>query len=748
MIESGIKVFGNPSKIVNRYQNSVNSDGNPKQEKEKIGANIALNRIIPTNSRYYTPEHVIPGTLLRADFMCSSNNQPYVIIECKHFERKIEKIRSNTASDVYLESLDAIGQALNYANLMPTKLDKVMLVALITDFRKFENNQYLLNNYMKTPSKLSEDELSSGLFPRSNADAMMSKYGIYVLNFIAEFDDEKYVIDTKTECYSLPQIFRCELDKHQNHIIRAKNADVIHTASLDPTKVRNMRDLSTPFTSSKKALMVDIAKSTVLPGFTKNDDYYFAKCTNNKTFCYVESETIIHTNKTERIIISTNSALIDGQNSIDAVNNIRLGVEEAFNIGDEKDAYTQENVKRCESIMSVVLRDKNISKHLSNEADKRGFVDYINDLKIKIDVIPVSSNEEAYNLCRSKNNSFQVSEIDRLQLEHNEDISTLDYRMREAANISLYFAKNFNFASSEGTNEKKIMFGDLVATSAAMKSIEKVDMTAEGYEEQLFTIADSTMSHAEKDKKKYKALFEKSIVNVDSKRTLGDDEQEELKNLERKIESMKKEMKEIAKNKQGIEKMLDPDKPNEHLVGSIQTMNSTLDRYEIELEELMYQHRSFFSSETVVTNFQELMFAAKVFSQSRQVVEDRWDSINKDELPLSKQDKLVHFTVVSVLHNLWSDDETREHLLGLDKMSYEDVIALVPSDEYIYSVLTTLIYNLIAVSASLQTSLTYIRNTHNKNTVDSQFTSHVTGKQYSQAQLRALIMSRNAIENP
>jgi len=199
--------------------------------------------------------------------------------------------------------------------------------------------------------------------------------------------------------------------------IKTKNTLMMVTKS-SPEGIKNIRNRISMTNSDKKNLVTSILSSLITAYHNNANKKQFIHGSKHKVFVYIKANTIRIKNLLKNIIlVSTEGAMVDGQNSADA---IRIILNTIDRIGNEK--LTTKNSEKLErDIGKLIVKNKII-----NNLELASFVSFIDGIDFKIEVIETTKREEAIRIAIAQNTSVEVDKEYREMSSIQEEIVTLN----------------------------------------------------------------------------------------------------------------------------------------------------------------------------------------------------------------------------------------------------------------------------------------------------------------------------------
>jgi hypothetical protein len=184
-----------------------------------------------------------------------------------------------------------------------------------------------------------------------------------------------------------------------------------------PEGIRNIRN-NISISNIKKRTLVKSILSSLLEAYHNNKNKkQFINGSKHKVFVYIAGNTIREKNPLKNVIIvSTEGAMVDGQNSTDA---IRIILKAINRVKTEK--LTKLNSECLEREIRNTLKKNKIIINLELDS----FVSFINSLDFKIEVVETDNRDEAIKIALAQNTSVEVEKSYIEMSNYQEEISAV-----------------------------------------------------------------------------------------------------------------------------------------------------------------------------------------------------------------------------------------------------------------------------------------------------------------------------------
>lgn len=439
-----IKDFTGNEILIHDTNNKINYYENLSRE---IFIQTMMSHYVRESNMPYSKETLCENQK-RADLTFKFANTIAHCIEFKVITSKMAKSTLNTKIEQAKEQIE--GKYLRANN--KTGFATVVLM----DIERVCLNPELINLFLNYPHDLNN----------LDSDSVIEKFGLYI---------ETYSYDSKNghrgESSSyLPKI--CFYSKQEIGYDTINKCKVINSLILPSNSgvngVKNVRDIKNPYINKAKAKQVISIFETILNAFTdgRKDELYL----NGQQKCFITvgtANSIVYEDiSKERCIVSTNAALVDGQNSIDSVRQILSVLEDK--IHDKGDKLTRAIKLRSQEIM----RKSNGTFNINVEQDINNLIHFIKqELYYGISILTAENENKAFEYAKNRNQSIQVSDNELKLAPLTYYINMFNYYMQDEHNVIMTNPQRITTGLREQNIESSTNVLDHFAYYNAYKSI-------------------------------------------------------------------------------------------------------------------------------------------------------------------------------------------------------------------------------------------------------------------------------------
>lgn len=282
----------------------------------------------------------------------------------------------------------------------------------------------------------------------------LKKYGLYIEKRNTSLEEVEQQITTEKKGFVIPEIVKLKEIKNEHGIVKyysdVSDAAIIPTSSAYPESLKNIRDVI-PFLEgdTKKKSLTEKIMTTILEALNirhdKNDDSYSAEydkilvsiygrikelfSINNKTTVISNDKNKLDINGFDDkgktvVVLSDSIALVDGQNSIDALGEISSMISAYLETLKDKDYdHKYESNPVYKKIIKAIEKSDMLSSSIigidQQIKEVRMIRDAINNHLIQIDLKLISESYEQSmdKIIESKNFSISISGTDNKLFE-------------------------------------------------------------------------------------------------------------------------------------------------------------------------------------------------------------------------------------------------------------------------------------------------------------------------------------------
>lgn len=396
--------------------------------------NLAREIFVQTIMSHYIKEGNMPyeketycENSKRADLTFKFGNS---IAHCIEFKAVTSSMLKNTLTDKINEAKSQIET--KYVNNNQTS---AFATVVLMDVEKICENPKLLNNFLNFPHD----------FNTLSICEIINRYGIYIETYL--YNPESNYRSKSSNYFPKLCFYKKETVVYDT-INKCRVIDsLILPSNSGVNGVKNVRDIKDPYLSLSKQNQVISIFETVFNAFKdgRKDELYL----NGQQKCFItvgsENSVQFENYQNEYCIISTNAALVDGQNSIDAVRTI-LDILENKKINDKSDKIAKAIKRKTQEI----LKQENFSFNINTEIDINKLVDFIKkDLYYGISILTAENEEKARQYAKNRNQSIQVSDNELKLAPLTHLVNMFNYYMQDKYNIFMMTPQRITMGLSE-----------------------------------------------------------------------------------------------------------------------------------------------------------------------------------------------------------------------------------------------------------------------------------------------------------
>lgn len=412
---------------------------------EALAREIIVNVLIKDQKRFYKEEERNEQNN-RIDLVsqCLFDHQVQSMIEFKNMDCE----QSTNQTDKMLEQAFDQMHSL-YIKGQPHQNQDFYTTVIMTDIKKLVNNPLLLERFMTISN---DKKLSHGI-------ELFKEFGIYI-------ETRKYnsigsgFIDNSKKWYQIPKhcIFELSPQKdvfgEKSKICKVKNAIYLPSSSSE-FGIKNVRDIKDPEMFTPKRVLVKDILDTLIEAFNLKDKNLLANNGKEKDFVYIENETIIQIRNYEEekkfAVVTLNGAIVDGQNSLDALKRI-VHIVDCVLRNQTLDTKFEESI-------AYKVRESGFN----NKEVLEQFKQFILESHVLIKTTTCRDVRKARDIAISKNNTMEVTKNELTMSENIEKIQYLSNQVLLKSDYIIGYPKKENFGISKKMLDKNMIMADNVA---------------------------------------------------------------------------------------------------------------------------------------------------------------------------------------------------------------------------------------------------------------------------------------------
>lgn len=417
---------------------------------ENLGRELIVLTMIGDESQHYIEEDTTSNKK-RPDLMAQYfENTAEIIIEFKNYDKgvmsdkKIDEEVTAAFNQIQKRYID---------NQSYIKKD-IFTVVVFTDVKTLINKETSIN--FEKYLTLSPQEKSNERYK------LFNKYGIYIETRKYDFKLNRILKEYSDPIwFDIPKLCITEILDQEDEfgqksaVSRVKDAINLPSSSGE-FGIKNVRDIKDPnFFISKRTLIKDIF-TTCLEGYKKQDNFYIAKNSKEKDFVFMESDSIISSQKRisggGHVFISTlNGAIVDGQNSLHSLK-IIIDFLKLLAVSHNN------HFSSWQKDLANILKDFGY-KTLN---DFQQILRFIESSYIYLQITKATNVQEARLFAINKNNTIQVSSDEKTISKNIEKIQVISNELLLQKNWVVRYPKKRNVGISDlYFNEYGIFADDL-----------------------------------------------------------------------------------------------------------------------------------------------------------------------------------------------------------------------------------------------------------------------------------------------